>query len=1159
MRTIRFAVSVIALFLVLAPWSAGAAQERFTGRGTATVDGSLAPGEWDGAASVEVRARNVDGKAITAVLHLMNDAENLYLALRVASGDTSSASWTVEFDSDNDGKAEPGTDMVGVEGNRFFDRVFRQSLTGALELVEDVKLGGSVDGQGARKVVQGETTFEISHPLDSRDGADIRLDAGDRVGFFTSIRACGNCSPSHWPDFREYAEYVVAEATTPVEPLSGCGTATVDGVIGAGEWDGAALLTFQSRGPGMTLHGSRLRVMNDHENLYLAVEVDSTTLLLTSVAFEFDNDNDAPPGHFDQEEGDDGLLINLEPTGVVTSFDNVRTNLPPCAPQPAPMCGLHDEDLGGAQQIAGGAAFDGAKMVLEMSHPLHTGEPTDFSLEPNDVVGFLLLVLLGGEVNWVPEPMQYYLPIRICEPETSFELTFDGPHPADEDGVVGVDCLLHTHGVAAGEPGVEAWTLSVVESGDCEIVGATTAGTVAAGAGDFPPGLRQDGFEHTELTAGPGNEGAISACVLSLSSPVTLDPAGSPHRILRLDVAPDVAGCPGCRLEYRDGLRPDSAPVQNLITYGNRPIVPGTLPLAFETCGCFPSTRTPAPWEVHDLGAVAQGASRMELRSTWELCSDSSGYGGGSDSVRVVSYPAVLFAQDGREGLAARIEELSPGGEAAVEVRLGDPPLSDAPCLRLGVRRGSRGGRVTVVASLRNEPGGAFFDFPITGFGSRDEFDLPVTVSIRHSTDQVDGFDLQFDGGGRGFSLHTGLSESAGAVARFGLAQASRGGIGSARFCVTDTFSLGLALDEDGDGCRDCDDEHPDRAFVIVGQRNGPCCLDHHLVYHYEGGDTDGDGLRDCQDPDDDNDGIPDGEDPCSLGGSCDSKESCPCAPNDWIACAPFACSPYYLRIFPPDPIQGGAEVVFEHIEIVNQVFYIAPPEGMSVADSAAEILALAGGRGAGLGPNMTKISLELWERRLLPGKDRLVARVGDFEIDDFDFGSIEKGKLLYLEPPRAGMPGKVAAVWVVGQPLDVFSPDGDSDGIPDAFDNCPDHPNPDQKDTNDDGAGDACPVISIVARHQLPGDGNQDGLLNISDGVHLLGILFLGVGTPPCGDRTLGHPVNIFLLDANGDSRVDLSDPVSTFGYLFLGGPPPVRGTECIVLPTCPDACAGP
>jgi hypothetical protein len=96
-------------------------------------------------------------------------------------------------------------------------------------------------------------------------------------------------------------------------------------------------------------------------------------------------------------------------------------------------------------------------------------------------------------------------------------------------------------------------------------------------------------------------------------------------------------------------------------------------------------------------------------------------------------------------------------------------------------------------------------------------------------------------------------------------------------------------------------------------------------------------------------------------------------------------------------------------------------------------------------------------------------------------------------------------------------------------------------------------------ASPQLPGDCNQDGELDISDAVCLLGFLFLGtIDRLPCGDGRATDLANIALLDANGDHGLDLSDAVSVLSFLFLGGPPPAAGTECTGIEGCPavDGC---
>jgi hypothetical protein len=74
-------------------------------------------------------------------------------------------------------------------------------------------------------------------------------------------------------------------------------------------------------------------------------------------------------------------------------------------------------------------------------------------------------------------------------------------------------------------------------------------------------------------------------------------------------------------------------------------------------------------------------------------------------------------------------------------------------------------------------------------------------------------------------------------------------------------------------------------------------------------------------------------------------------------------------------------------------------------------------------------------------------------------------------------------------------------------------------------------------------GDSNQDGGVDLSDAVFLLGTLFLGRGTPACDDAS----------DSNDDGLVNISDAIMTLSALFLGqGPlPPPGMTDCGVDPT--------
>jgi hypothetical protein len=92
----------------------------------------------------------------------------------------------------------------------------------------------------------------------------------------------------------------------------------------------------------------------------------------------------------------------------------------------------------------------------------------------------------------------------------------------------------------------------------------------------------------------------------------------------------------------------------------------------------------------------------------------------------------------------------------------------------------------------------------------------------------------------------------------------------------------------------------------------------------------------------------------------------------------------------------------------------------------------------------------------------------------------------------------------------------------------------------------------------QLPGDVNQDGRLDISDCVGLLRLLFAGAGQfpLPCEGDSVADGGNLTVLDNNADGSVDIADGIYVLNYLFSNGPPPARGTTCIVVEGCQSSC---
>ena len=83
-------------------------------------------------------------------------------------------------------------------------------------------------------------------------------------------------------------------------------------------------------------------------------------------------------------------------------------------------------------------------------------------------------------------------------------------------------------------------------------------------------------------------------------------------------------------------------------------------------------------------------------------------------------------------------------------------------------------------------------------------------------------------------------------------------------------------------------------------------------------------------------------------------------------------------------------------------------------------------------------------------------------------------------------------------------------------------------------GQGTARVVVTIEGGGGGPGfrrgDSNTDATVDLSDGVHILSVLFLGVAGPDCSDAS----------DSTNDGNLDLTDAILIFNYLFLGGTAP-------------------
>ena len=92
--------------------------------------------------------------------------------------------------------------------------------------------------------------------------------------------------------------------------------------------------------------------------------------------------------------------------------------------------------------------------------------------------------------------------------------------------------------------------------------------------------------------------------------------------------------------------------------------------------------------------------------------------------------------------------------------------------------------------------------------------------------------------------------------------------------------------------------------------------------------------------------------------------------------------------------------------------------------------------------------------------------------------------------------------------------------------------------------------AVTITIVDFRRGDSNEDGIVNIADGIWVLNALFQGGPSTDCDAAS----------DANGDGNIDSTDAVYIFNWRFSGGPPPPAPfPDCGTFPgqlPAPDDC---
>lgn len=329
----------------------------------------------------------------------------------------------------------------------------------------------------------------------------------------------------------------------------------------------------------------------------------------------------------------------------------------------------------------------------------------------------------------------------------------------------------------------------------------------------------------------------------------------------------------------------------------------------------------------------------------------------------------------------------------------------------------------------------------------------------------------------------------------------------------TDTDQDGIGdvcdPDDDNDGCEDNTDQNPLDSSVVIGTVIYANCNPHSGPwYAFEGKNSDGDGFLNCEDTDDDNDGIPDDEDSCPLepGRFCvKAGPTCPWIPI-WDVCLLGTCNELLARVrdvINPDPT---TDVIFDKIQVVGDKLSLGALAGRTLGESVKGLVGQLPGEGGALPGG--KLAIEIvapLEKTLQKGGSsdpyRVVASLGSYDAREVAIGTIF-GERLELELPTATTPLRITGSWAAGASGDQALDDQDRDRIPDFVDVCLGLFNPEQRDLDGDGYGDACDA-----------DLDQDGRVTESDYDQVRGCL--------------GVDLTVVLVSAEGDDQPELPPAV--------------------------------
>ncbi len=162
--------------------------------GKPLIDGEVLAGEWSTASKQTFIIQNGNQtQQLTATLHVMNSANNLYLGITIDDDEFSTVGnflskgdgFRIDFDNDHGGTLfTVGDEVLGTNaGLPQFADSFLDGDPAPTSSEEDIDNGGTIDGSSVASRVGNNNHFELAHPICSGDSLDFCLKPGDTVGF----------------------------------------------------------------------------------------------------------------------------------------------------------------------------------------------------------------------------------------------------------------------------------------------------------------------------------------------------------------------------------------------------------------------------------------------------------------------------------------------------------------------------------------------------------------------------------------------------------------------------------------------------------------------------------------------------------------------------------------------------------------------------------------------------------------------------------------------------------------------------------------------------------------------------------------------------------------------------------------------------------------